>query len=171
MRVNVDTVLMLVVHMMKMLDASVADGDGDGICQRCCWWFCWWWRWWRWWWWWSDTPVADLLQIHRHLGRVHCPVESHHSSNLLMCGFTNNFFLGFFSTLTRTSLDIYVFALTHNRNQVFTTILSLLSQIVHVILSQEITINRVHHFNVQVLDICKVLNSQLVNTSHPAAQQ
>ena len=53
-----------------------------------------------------DTPVADLLQIHRHLGRVHCPVESHHSSNLLMCGFTNNFFLGFFSTLTRTSLDI-----------------------------------------------------------------
>ena len=53
-----------------------------------------------------DTPVADLLQIHRHLGRVHCPVESHHFSNLLMCGFTNNFFLGFFSTLTRSSFDI-----------------------------------------------------------------
>ena len=23
----------LLVHMVKMLDASVADGDGDGICQ------------------------------------------------------------------------------------------------------------------------------------------
>ena len=108
MRLLVDTVMLACAH-------------GEDVGRICCWW-----------WWYlpimllvvllkvivmlmvtllmmfvtPDSPVADLLQIHRHLGRVHCPVESHHSSNLLMCGFTNNFFLGFFSTLTRTSLDI-----------------------------------------------------------------